>query len=378
MKKVVGLFIVAIIASILAAPPASARMRHRSTPQAARVEQSFPEMTISDEWAADPIVAPPSTRPSGISYDTPKPQVAPVAQASPAAAQNEVAPTASYLPTTDATSQAHSEAATSNAASSYPTQDAVPTGANPTGTTPQPVTTSTTESAPANVARASKSTDTSPASAVEMMSATVNGAKIDGTSITTPQAGIQTAALMAPSASNQKSGAAQRTPGSILFDQTRDDSALDPNNWSVSVFKHRQCLIVYYKGRLFHQYDAVFGRALDLGAKQWAQDRRTPEGVYTIIEKYASARFRWFLRLNYPNLVDRVRYETQRVNGVVPVDGDGKSPTVGSAIGIHGTDVPILNAGHINWTTGCISVNNDDINTLERLLPVGTVVIIKP
>ena len=169
-----------------------------------------------------------------------------------------------------------------------------------------------------------------------------------------------------------------RTPGSILFDQTHDDSALDPANWSVNVFKRRQALIVYYKGRLFKQYDAVFGRALDLGAKQWAQDRRTPEGVYTIIEKYPSARFRWFLRLNYPNLVDRVRYETEKVNGVVPVDGDGKSPTVGSAIGIHGTDVPILNAGHINWTTGCISVNNDDINSLERLLPVGTVVIIKP
>ena len=171
---------------------------------------------------------------------------------------------------------------------------------------------------------------------------------------------------------------ARRTPGSILFDQTHDDSALDPANWSVNVFKKRQALIVYYKGRLFRQYDAVFGRALDLGAKQWAQDRRTPEGVYTIIEKYPSARFRWFLRLNYPNLVDRVRYETERVNGVVPVDGDGRSPTVGSAIGIHGTDVPVLNSGHINWTTGCISVNNNDIDSLERLLPVGTVVIIKP
>jgi murein L,D-transpeptidase YafK len=186
-----------------------------------------------------------------------------------------------------------------------------------------------------------------------------------------------------PLTPDQKKGAAcpiqpARTPGSILFDQTHDDSALDPASWAVSVFKKQQALIVYFKGRLFKRYDAVFGRSLDGGAKQWAQDRRTPEGVYTIIEKYQSARFKWFLRLNYPNLEDRVRYETLRVNGVIPVGSDGKPPTVGSAIGIHGTDVPILNQGHINWTTGCISVENKDIDDLERLLPVGTVVIIKP
>jgi hypothetical protein len=169
-----------------------------------------------------------------------------------------------------------------------------------------------------------------------------------------------------------------RTPGAVLFDQTHDDSELDPMNWAVSVFKKHHELDVYYKGRLFKKYDAVFGRNLDLGAKLWAQDRRTPEGVYYIVEKYRSVRFRWFLRLNYPNLEDRVRYETMRVNGVIPVDRDGKSPLVGSAIGIHGTDVPILNAGHINWTTGCISLENKDIEDLDRLLPIGTVVIIKP
>jgi L,D-transpeptidase catalytic domain len=193
--------------------------------------------------------------------------------------------------------------------------------------------------------------------------------------------GMQTAAVTPPAAAKDVVGPPDprmRTPGAMLFDETRDDSALDPNNWAVSVFKKRHELIVYYKGRLFKKYDAVFGRSLDLGAKLWAQDRRTPEGVYSIIEKYRSARFRWFLRLNYPNLVDRVRYETMRVNGVVPVYSDGTSPLVGSAIGIHGTDVPILNAGHINWTTGCISVENKDIDDLDRLLPVGTVVIIKP
>ena len=168
------------------------------------------------------------------------------------------------------------------------------------------------------------------------------------------------------------------TAGEVLYNQTHDASMMDPMSWSVSVYKQRHELALYYKGRFFRKYDAVFGRNLDHAPKAYAQDRRTPEGVYTIIKKYPSRRFRWFLRLNYPNNVDRIRYETMRDDGVVPVGDHGRVTPVGSAIGIHGTDVPILNSGHVNWTTGCISVDNNDIDDLARMLPVGTVVIIQP
>lgn len=168
------------------------------------------------------------------------------------------------------------------------------------------------------------------------------------------------------------------TAGEALYNQTHDASMLDPMSWSVSVYKQRHELALYYKGRFFRKYDAVFGRNLDHAPKAYAQDRRTPEGVYTIIKKYPSNRFRWFLRLNYPNNVDRIRYETMRDDGVVPVGDHGRVTPVGSAIGIHGTDVPILNTGHVDWTTGCISVGNNEIDDLARMLPVGTVVIIQP
>lgn len=168
------------------------------------------------------------------------------------------------------------------------------------------------------------------------------------------------------------------TPGEILLNQTHNPSVTDPFNWDVTIYKSRHELLVYYKGRLFRKYEAVFGRNLDNGAKKYANDRRTPEGVYTIIKKCPSRRFHWFLRLNYPNLVDRQRYQELLDERVVPIDDDGRIPPVGGAIGIHGTDVPVLNAGHINWTTGCISLSNAAIDDLERFLPVGTVVIIKP
>jgi lipoprotein-anchoring transpeptidase ErfK/SrfK len=333
MKAVCRLLAAAVVLVVMAAPPAFARSRHPSHADTAPPQSEQPDlqvMSITDAWYPDLIVAPPITRPAGSSYDIPKPQSQWV----------EVAP--------------------------------APISVAATGTAPS-----------SDHANASNVEHSSTGSSMEMMTAAVDGRKIDGAAISAPQNGAQIAAANAPSTPKLNSAMAgppapSRTPGSILFDATHDDSTLDPANWAVNVFKKQQALIVYYKGRLFKRYDAVFGRALDLGAKQWAQDRRTPEGVYTIIEKYPSARFKWFLRLNYPNLEDRVRYETMKVNGVVPVDADGKSPTVGSAIGIHGTDVPILNSGHINWTTGCISVENNDIDDLDRLLPVGTVVIIKP
>ena len=318
MKMGSGLIAAAAMLVVLAGPPAFARNRHHSQlGSQARLDSQ--EMAITNSPSRDLIVAPPVTTPAWSNYDPPRPPVASVLPPVPVAAENPN----------------------------------------------------------------SSATDTSPTDTAAA-AATLDGAKVDGATTPAPQDGVQTAAVTAPSSSSeQKKELAcpvqpSRTPGSVLFDQTHDDSALDPMNWAVSIFKKRHELTVYYKGRLFKKYEAVFGRNLDLGAKLWAQDRRTPEGVYNIVEKYPSARFHWFLRLNYPNLVDRVRYETLRINGVVPVDHDGKAPEVGSAIGIHGTDVPVLNAGRINWTTGCISVDNKDIDDLERLLPVGTVVIIKP
>ncbi|HEY6418448.1 MAG TPA: L,D-transpeptidase [Candidatus Binataceae bacterium] len=167
------------------------------------------------------------------------------------------------------------------------------------------------------------------------------------------------------------------SPGQRAFKQTRDGSYLEPTSWSVTIYKKKHQLIVYYKGRLYRTYHAVFGRSFEPGTKLWEGDRRTPEGVYTIIEKHYSRRWQIFLTLNYPNVIDRDRYLKLRGEGEVPFE-DGRAIGVGGRIGIHGTDNPVLNADDINWTTGCISVDNKDIFALDSLLPVGTVVIIKP
>jgi lipoprotein-anchoring transpeptidase ErfK/SrfK len=164
--------------------------------------------------------------------------------------------------------------------------------------------------------------------------------------------------------------------GEIALQQTDDYSWQAPTSWNVTSYKTAHKVDIYYKGHLFRSYHAVFGRNPDPGTKQWEGDLRTPEGVYAIIDKYYSPRFKRFFLLNYPNQVDRERYQSMLDDGVVPVSRRHLRP-IGGAVGIHGTDRPRFNRQGINWTSGCISVDNDAILDLEKILPLGTVVIIK-
>jgi murein L,D-transpeptidase YafK len=156
-----------------------------------------------------------------------------------------------------------------------------------------------------------------------------------------------------------------------------DESAIlpgeDPFNWVVHVYKSRHRLEVYYREHLYRTYHAVFGRSPVAGAKLWEGDRRTPEGYYLIVNKHRSARFEWFLRINYPNEEDRERFEHGLDAHLIPA-----SAREGGQIGIHGTDSPYLNVSNVDWTTGCISVGNADISELAQMLPVGTLVVITP
>lgn len=178
-------------------------------------------------------------------------------------------------------------------------------------------------------------------------------------------------AVAAPAASASSSGASSE--GERLYLEALANAARNPLNWSVHIYKSRHLMQVYYKGHPYKTYHAVFGRSRWAGAKEWEGDMRTPEGDYLIIDKRRSRRFGWFLALNYPNAIDHARFVHLRAMGKVP-----RRAREGGDIGIHGTEIPLLNVGDINWTTGCISVDNGDIAELDRLLPVGTLVVISP
>jgi murein L,D-transpeptidase YafK len=134
-------------------------------------------------------------------------------------------------------------------------------------------------------------------------------------------------------------------------------------------------LDVYQYGDRIRSYPAVFGIG---GSKDKLHegDRRTPTGLYAIIGRRRHPRWRRFLLLDYPNLHDAERYEVAMRAGRIPMLGN-EPAGMGGAVGIHGTDKPELNHKGVDWTFGCISLANADVDELARLVPVGTQVLIE-
>ena len=145
--------------------------------------------------------------------------------------------------------------------------------------------------------------------------------------------------------------------------------------WFVIVRKHCRTLDIYRYGARQRSFPAVFGLN-GSGSKLYEGDLRTPIGLYMIVDKRRHPRWRHFLLLDYPNLQDVHRYWMAMEDGDIPRRGDGYAG-LGGAVGIHGTDKPSLNRLGVDWTWGCISLNNPDIDELDALVPVGTLVLIE-
>lgn len=145
--------------------------------------------------------------------------------------------------------------------------------------------------------------------------------------------------------------------------------------YAVVVRKSCRTLDVYRYGERIRSFPAVFGLN-GRGHKLYEGDLRTPIGLYAIVDKRPHARWRQFLLLDYPNLQDLHRYWLAMESGDIPGAGDHYAG-VGGAVGIHGTDKASLNEKGIDWTFGCISLRNRDVDDLASLVPVGTLVLIE-
>lgn len=143
----------------------------------------------------------------------------------------------------------------------------------------------------------------------------------------------------------------------------------------IVVRKTCRTLDVYYYGTRVRSFPAVFGLN-GSGSKLYEGDLRTPIGLYAIVDKRPHERWSQFLLLDYPNLEDVHRYWAAMDAGRIPERPDGYAG-IGGAVGIHGTDKPSLNERNVDWTWGCISLRNSDVDDLATLVPVGTLVLIE-
>ncbi len=139
----------------------------------------------------------------------------------------------------------------------------------------------------------------------------------------------------------------------------------------IVIHKDAHELSLYAHGRRIRRYPVVLGR--NSGRKRFEGDRRTPSGLYRITTKRFHRKYGRFLDLNYPNKDDLVIFRQASARGLVPPD----RPRPGRLIGIHGTDNEVLNRLGVDWTLGCVSMMNRDVEDLYQLVPEGTPVLIR-
>ena len=120
-------------------------------------------------------------------------------------------------------------------------------------------------------------------------------------------------------------------------------------------------------------YPVVFGSS-DLRDKLYAGDKKTPEGTFTVVSKKVHPKWDRFMMLDYPTQESYAKFNQRKTQGIIPSDAK-----IGGGIGIHGTwpheDFQVDRFR--NWTDGCISMRNKDVEELYNMIPVGTKVMIR-
>jgi len=136
----------------------------------------------------------------------------------------------------------------------------------------------------------------------------------------------------------------------------------------VLIEKKERRLTLLARGDVIKTYKIALG-GNPKGPKERQGDNKTPEGTYIIDSRNRNSSYHLSLHISYPNEKDRKR---ARELGVSP----------GGDIMIHGLKNGFSWVGNshagADWTRGCIAVTDEEIEEIEKLVPDGTAVEIRP
>ncbi len=142
---------------------------------------------------------------------------------------------------------------------------------------------------------------------------------------------------------------------------------------SILIDKSDYQLQIFTADTLVKIYSIVLG-GNPIDDKLREGDQCTPEGTFKIVSKYPHGSWSKFIWINYPTTDSWRKHKKAKADGIIP-----KNATIGGEIGIHGvpkgTDVMIKT--RINWTLGCISLTNTDVNEIYPFIDKNTVIKIR-
>lgn len=149
-------------------------------------------------------------------------------------------------------------------------------------------------------------------------------------------------------------------------------------------------MTVFYQGKPFKNFLCALG-VNPQGDKQRQGDNRTPEGQFFITDKerlndHPYLGRKW-LGLSYPDPVHAIKgIENNLINvsqydEIISANAQKAMPPqntlLGGWIGIHGGRDD-LTKERVNWTEGCIALQDADLEVLYNLVQYGTPVVIVP
>jgi len=126
----------------------------------------------------------------------------------------------------------------------------------------------------------------------------------------------------------------------------------------VLVIKSKRQVYLQRSGKTFLTFTCNLGQN-PIGDKQWDGDKKTPEGFYTLEDTTTKVKYYKGYVISYP---DSAHIQAAKKRGVLP----------GAGIMIHGTSSSKNKLK--DWTAGCISISNANMDSLfkyvTRLTPI--------
>lgn len=137
-----------------------------------------------------------------------------------------------------------------------------------------------------------------------------------------------------------------------------------PEVTQILVDKSDRKMWLLHQNKVLRTFDVDLGFN-PVGHKAVEGDGRTPEGVYRIDRRNPNSAFHLSIGISYPNARD-----------VAKARALGKSP--GGDIFIHGGPRLFADRNKADWTAGCISVTDREMEDIYAMVKDGTPILIKP
>lgn len=132
----------------------------------------------------------------------------------------------------------------------------------------------------------------------------------------------------------------------------------------IMVYKSSRRMVLFNNQQTIGDYRIELGFSPD-GDKGRYGDGRTPEGTYYIDRRNPNSAYHLSLGISYPDATDVAVAEAQ---GIDP----------GGDIFIHGGPTRFWDRFKSDWTAGCISVTNREMEEIWAMVPLGTPIVIVP